>query len=135
MSANDRDPALPTDDAGAATDDGATATGASAQPSVAAVELDELDDDPGVQAEAPAGNRRLLRDIEVAVTVELGRAQLRVQDVLSLRTGSVVELNRPVGAPVDLLANGRVIARGQIVVVEDQLGVRVTEFAPGGGHG
>ena len=99
------------------------------QPAVAPVELSELESADGPGGE---GNLHLLRDIELAVTVELGRARLRVSEVLALHTGSVVELNRPVGAPVELLANGRPIARGQIVVVDDQLGVRVTEFAAGG---
>lgn len=109
------------------------------EPEVAPVELSELDpaQDPadGAHPTATDGNLHLLRDIELAVTVELGRARLRVSDVLALHAGSVVELNRPVGAPVELLANGRMIARGQIVVVEDQLGVRVTEFAAGGASG
>lgn len=136
MTAADRDPSAP-EDGGAATvggDDASTRT--TAQPTVAAVELDELEADATAGDPTPVAGLDLLADIEVAVTVELGRARMRVQDVLALRAGSVVELNRPIGAPVDLLANGRVIARGQIVVVEDQLGVRVTEFAPaGGGHG
>lgn len=98
---------------------------ADVQPGVTPVELGELE-----PADQPAeiGNLELLRDIELTVTVEVGRARMRVKDLLGLHEGSVVELDRPVGSPVDLLANGRTIARGEIVLVEDQLGIRVTGF-------
>ena len=95
------------------------------QPNVSPIELAHL------QAGEPTGavgNLDLLRDIELSVTVEVGRARLRVRDLLALHEGSIVELDRPVGSPVDLLANGRAIARGEIVLVEDQLGIRVTAF-------
>lgn len=95
------------------------------QPGVTPVELGELQPDEGPR---DIGNLELLRDIELTVTVEVGRARMRVKDLLGLHEGSVVELDRPVGSPVDLLANGRTIARGEIVLVEDQLGIRVTGF-------
>ena len=62
------------------------------------------------------------------MTVQLGQVRLRVRDLLSLAEGSVIELDRAVGAPVDVLANGSLIARGDVVVVGDELGVRVTEL-------
>lgn len=70
----------------------------------------------------------LLADVDLAVTVELGRVRLSVRDLLRLTDGSVVELDRVVGAPVDVLVNGRLVARGDVVVVDDELGVRITEL-------
>jgi len=101
------------------------AAGNATQPHVSPIELAHLE--PGDHA-GTVGNLELLRDIELSVTVEVGRARLRVRDLLALHEGSIVELDRPVGSPVDLLANGRAIARGEIVLVEDQLGIRVTAF-------
>ena len=108
----------------AATDTPGGANAAS-PPAVSPIELSQLE--PADQGGA-VGNLDLLRDIELTVTVEVGRARLRVRDLLALHEGSIVELDRPVGSPVDLLANGRAIARGEIVLVEDQLGIRVTAF-------
>ena len=70
----------------------------------------------------------LLADVEMTVTVELGRVRLKVRDLLRLSEGTVVELDRLAGAPVDVLVNGSVVARGDVVVVDDELGVRVTEL-------
>ena len=76
---------------------------------------------------APAGDLALLADITLSVTVELGRTNLRVKELLDLGEGSVVELDRPAGAAVDILVNGTLVARGDVVVVDDELGVRVSE--------
>jgi flagellar motor switch protein FliN/FliY len=70
----------------------------------------------------------LLRDVEMDVTVELGRARMAVRHVLSLMPGSVVELDRAAGAPVDLLVNGTLIARGEVVVIDEEFGVRISEI-------
>lgn len=69
----------------------------------------------------------LLADLRMNVTVELGRTQLTVADVLGLGPGSVVELERLAGEPVDILVNDRLIARGEVVVVDENFGVRVVE--------
>jgi flagellar motor switch protein FliN/FliY len=83
--------------------------------------------DPGMPRAAQALDIRLLSDIPLEVTVELGRAILTVSELLALRPGSVVELTA--GAPtVDVVVNGRLVARGDVVVVEDSFGVRVTEI-------
>jgi flagellar motor switch protein FliN/FliY len=103
----------------------ADAPGGATQPQASPIELAHLE--PGDHT-GSVGNLDLLRDIELSVTVEVGRARLRVRDLLALHEGSIVELDRPVGSPVDLLANGRAIARGEIVLVDDQLGIRVTAF-------
>ena len=71
---------------------------------------------------------RLLGDVEMEVTAELGRTSLTVRELLSLVPGSVVELDRIAGAPIDVLVNGTVIARGEVVVVDEEFGVRVTEI-------
>lgn len=70
---------------------------------------------------------RLLVDIPMSLTVELGRTELKVRDLLALREGSVVTLDKTPGAAVDMLVNGRLIARGDVVVVDDDFGVRITE--------
>lgn len=67
-----------------------------------------------------------LNSVELPVTVELGRTRLRMKDLLNLRPGSVVELDRTAGAPVDILVNHTLLAHGEVVVVDDELGVRVT---------
>lgn len=69
-------------------------------------------------------------DIPVRLTVELGRAELTLAEVLALRPTAVVELDRLAGDPVDLLANGRLIARGEILVVNEGLALRVLEMLP-----
>ncbi len=75
-----------------------------------------------------ARNLELLFDVPLTITVELGRTEKTVREVLSLVPGSVVELDRLAGEAVDVLANGRLIARGEVVVVEDSFGVRITEI-------
>ncbi len=70
----------------------------------------------------------LIMDVSMRVTVELGRASLTVEDVLGLGPGSVVELNKLAGEPVDVMVNDQLIARGEVVVVDESFGVRVTEI-------
>lgn len=70
----------------------------------------------------------LIMDVTMRVTVELGRASLTVEDVLGLGPGSVVELNKLAGEPVDVMVNDQLIARGEVVVVDENFGVRVTEI-------
>lgn len=75
----------------------------------------------------------LLHGVEMAVTVELGRTRILMRDLLGLRAGSIVELDRPAGGPVDVVVNGTLLARGEVVVVDDELGVRITEVVSAGG--
>lgn len=70
----------------------------------------------------------LLLDVHLELSVELGRAKMPVKEVLQLGPGAVVELNKLGGEPVDILVNGRPIARGEVVVVDENFGVRVTEI-------
>ena len=78
---------------------------------------------------APAAQRDLVMDIPVSLSVELGQTQLEVRDVLALGAGSVIELNKLQEEPVDIRINGRLIARGEIVLVKNNLAVKITELA------
>lgn len=74
-------------------------------------------------------NLDILMDVPVTLTVELGSCQLPMRDVLTLAAGSIVQLDKPIGTPVELRANRKLVARGEVVVVEDQLAIRITELA------
>jgi flagellar motor switch protein FliN/FliY len=74
-------------------------------------------------------NLHVLSDVELEVTVELGRRRIPLADVLRLTTGSVIELEKLVGQPLEVYANGRLIAEGEAVVIDEQFGVRVTSLA------
>jgi len=69
----------------------------------------------------------LLMDVALEVSVELGRSHMPIGDILALRTGSVIELDKLAGEPVDVSVNGTLIARGEVVVVDEKFGVRITE--------
>ena len=71
---------------------------------------------------------RLLSDIELELCVEIGRARLPLRQLLALTPGSVVELDRALGEPVDVLVNGKLIGRGQIVTIGNEFGVRLSEI-------
>jgi flagellar motor switch protein FliN len=81
--------------------------------------------------EAPSTDRQhgieLLMDVALEVSVELGRSHMSIGEILGLRTGSVVELDKLAGEPVDVSVNGTLIARGEVVVVDEKFGVRITE--------
>jgi flagellar motor switch protein FliN/FliY len=64
----------------------------------------------------------------MGVTAELGRTRMTVRDLLSLTPGSVVELDRAAGSPVDVLVNGTLIARGEVVVIDEEFGIRISEI-------
>lgn len=76
------------------------------------------------------GGLELLHDVEMEVTAELGRTRMSVRDLLSLAPGAVIELDRLAGGPADLLVNGRLIARGEVVVIDESFGIRITEIVP-----
>ena len=75
-----------------------------------------------------AGALELLSDVEMEVTVELGRTSMPIRELLSLQPGMVVEIDRAAGAPIDVLVNGRRIASGEVVVIDEEFGVRITEI-------
>ncbi len=72
-------------------------------------------------------NLSLVLDVPVSLTIELGGCKLPMREVLQLNIGSVVQLDKPADAPVELSVNGKLIARGEVVVVEDRYGVKITE--------
>jgi flagellar motor switch protein FliN/FliY len=110
-----------------------------AAPASSAAELSPADEpaghsfeafsDGGAQARAAraAGPIELLSDVEMGVTVELGRTRMLVRDILDLSPGSVIELDRAAGSPIDVMVNGTLIARGEVVVIDEEFGVRITE--------
>jgi flagellar motor switch protein FliN/FliY len=95
------------------------------------------DADPGAVATRGAGNAGrggldMLHDVEMEVSAELGRTRMSVRELLSLSPGAIVELDRAAGSPADLLVNGRLIARGEVVVVDENFGIRITEIVSPG---
>ncbi|HWE02893.1 MAG TPA: flagellar motor switch protein FliN [Tepidisphaeraceae bacterium] len=81
--------------------------------------------------DAQVSSIELLRDVELNVKIELGRARMLVEDVLRLAEGSVVELDKLAGDPVDVFVNDRLVARGEVLVLNDNFCVRVNEIVAG----
>ncbi|RED66037.1 flagellar motor switch phosphatase FliY [Cohnella lupini] len=79
-------------------------------------------------AQAEETNLNLLLDIPLKVTVELGRTQKQIKDILELSQGSIIELDKLAGEPVDILVNNKLIAKGEVVVIDENFGVRVTDI-------
>lgn len=77
---------------------------------------------------APAGDINMILDIPVQLTVELGRTRIPIKNILQLAQGSVVELDALAGEPMDVLVNGYLIAQGEVVVVNDKFGIRLTDI-------
>ena len=74
------------------------------------------------------GNLEMVKDVRLQVTVELGRVDLPLKQVVQLADGSVVKLDRQAGEPVDLMVAGRVIARGEVVVIGNHFGIKITQI-------
>lgn len=92
-----------------------------------AVELEELRDE---KADITVDEKRKLDtilDIPVTISMEVGRAKISIRNLLQLNQGSVVELERVAGEPLDVLVNGTLIAHGEVVVVNDKFGIRLTD--------
>ena len=88
---------------------------------------------PVEQSPAPVSAEELsrLHDVPVELAVEVGRTQMTIREALALGPGSIVTLNRLAGEPVDLLVNGKPIARGEVVVIDEEFGLRLTEIVGG----
>lgn len=84
--------------------------------------------EPASPAFPPASAFAMLRDVEVEITIEIGRRRMRVADVLGLGTGQILELAKAVGEPLDIYVNGQLLARGEAVVVAERYAVRITEL-------
>ena len=74
-------------------------------------------------------NIGLILDVPLSVTVELGRTKKSIKDILELTNGSIVELDKLAGEPVDIQVNGKFLAKGEVVVIDENFGVRITEIA------
>jgi flagellar motor switch protein FliN/FliY len=95
---------------------------------VPAREFEEFDQPSAAgEAQSNPSSIDLVLDIPVDVTVELGRTRKLVREVLSMVPGSIVELDRQAGEPVDVVVNGRLLARGEVVVIDENFGVRISE--------
>ncbi len=96
-----------------------------------AVQPFRLPDFGGAPPSSEAATLALIRDVELDVKIELGRTQMYLDDVLKLHKGSVVALDKLAGDPVDIFVNGRLIARGEVLVLNDNFCVRVAELITG----
>ena len=98
---------------------------------------DTVQDNDNAVADPQAGampnhhiNPEVLQNISVAIKVEVGRTKMKIRDLLRLTQGSVVELERIAGEPLDLLVNDTVVAQGEVVLVNDRYGIRLTRVVP-----
>src|SRR3954462_6311333 len=87
---------------------------------------------PATASGSDGADLRRLHDVPVELAVEIGRTRMTIGQTLELRPGSVVSLNRLAGEPVDLLINGKPIARGEVVVIDEEFGLRVTDVVSSG---
>jgi flagellar motor switch protein FliN/FliY len=110
----------PVKDEGASEDAGATA--------VEEQEGDTNEEEGGKADEDKKANLDLILDIPLSVTVELGRSKMLINDLLQLGQGSVIELTKLVGEPLEVLVNDKLVARGEVVVVNEKFGVRLTDI-------
>jgi len=94
-------------------------------------EVVPLPDFSGMLAEAAKSSIDILNDVDLNVKIELGRANLTVEHILNLSNGSVIELDKLAGDPVDILVNEQLIARGEVLVINDNFCVRINEIIPG----
>ena len=103
-------------------DEGADATAVEEQ------EGDTNQEEGGKADEVKEANLDLILDIPLSVTVELGRSKMLINDLLQLGQGSVIELTKLVGDPLEVLVNDKLVARGEVVVVNEKFGVRLTDI-------
>ncbi len=103
----------------------------SAEPEPAGAAPFRFEELSGTAASTESATLDLIRDVELDLKIELGRTQMYLEDVLKLRRGSVVTLDKLAGDPVDIFVNGRLIARGEVLVLNDNFCVRVAELVAG----
>lgn len=109
------------------TDDWAATMAEQALEEANAIELDELVDDSRPISKAEAAKLDTILDIPVTISMEVGRSYISIRNLLQLNQGSVVELDRVAGEPLDVMVNGTLIAHGEVVVVNDKFGIRLTD--------
>jgi len=112
----------PVEDEGEGAGEGAGETAVEEQ------EGDTTQEEGGKADEGQEANLDLILDIPLSVTVELGRSKMLINDLLQLGQGSVVELTKLVGEPLEVLVNDKLVARGEVVVVNEKFGVRLTDI-------
>ena len=88
----------------------------------------EPNDNAASQNSPPSRRLEMLLDVPLGLSVELGRTRMSIQELLSLGPGSVIELDKVAGEPLDILVNDRLVARGEAVVVNDKFGIRITDI-------
>jgi len=98
-----------------------------AESDVKNVELDELQDTSTSMSPEELSRLDSILDIPVTISMEVGRSKINIRNLLQLNQGSVVELERIAGEPLDVLVNGTLIAHGEVVVVNDKFGIRLTD--------
>ncbi len=88
---------------------------------------DQFDDKRSSSASSDEINLDVILDVPVTISMEIGRTQINIRNLLQLNQGSVVELERFAGEPLDVLVNGTLIAHGEVVVINDKFGIRLTD--------
>ena len=121
------DPTEAEDDLGLGLSQGA-GQGGGPQGRTSAVQPVEFGQLPPGPRDVAAGNLDLLLDVTIPVSVEVGRTQISLEEVLKLVPGSVVPLDKKAEEPVDLRVNGKLVARGEVVLVDDVYGLRITQI-------
>lgn len=96
--------------------------------SVQKIELTELEKDSSIGPSLVSGNYDVIKNVKVRLEVVVGEAELSVKELFALGRDSVIQLDRPVSAPVDIVLNGKRIARGSLVAAGDNFGVRISEI-------
>lgn len=91
-----------------------------------AITFDELKDEP-IKSAAGSPDLDVILDIPVSISMEVGRTSITIRNLLQLNQGSVIELDRLAGEPLDVLVNGTLIAHGEVVVVNEKFGIRMTD--------
>jgi flagellar motor switch protein FliN len=87
-----------------------------------------MDPNDNSQNSPPSRRLEMLLDVPLGLSVELGRTRMSIQELLALGPGSVIELDKVAGEPLDILVNDRLVARGEAVVVNDKFGIRITDI-------
>lgn len=97
------------------------------QAAVSKPELQQLQADSNAGATVQDANLNVILDIPVSISMEVGKTKISIRDLLKLNQGSVVELDRLAGEPLDVLVNGTLIAHGEVVVINEKYGIRLTD--------
>ena len=92
--------------------------------------MNDTTDEATMAEESTQINAEELQNISVTLSIEVGRAQIKIKDLMRLTQGSVVELDRVAGEPLDLLINNTVVAQGEVVLVNERYGIRLTRVVP-----